>query len=98
MTDTRTINSPIPTLLGEQHQRQRRVMNPAFGNAQLRELTDIFLETSAALRDIWLSKTAEAQGSVTINSLPWLTKATLDIIGKGGSSSVDSRDLVLSRA
>lgn len=89
---TRVIYGPLirPVLAssGEQHQRQRRVMNPAFGNAQLRGLTEIFLETSAKLRDIWLSKTAEAEGAITLNSLPWLTKATLDIIGKGGSSNL----------
>ncbi|KAH7101316.1 cytochrome P450 [Auriculariales sp. MPI-PUGE-AT-0066] len=67
----------------DQHKRQRRVMSPAFGNAQLRELTEIFLEVSAELRDVWLSKTAET-GSTTLDALSWLSRATLEIIGKGG--------------
>ncbi|KAH7101314.1 cytochrome P450 [Auriculariales sp. MPI-PUGE-AT-0066] len=80
---SRLFGEGLLTAEDDQHRRQRRVMMPAFGNAQLRELTEIFMETSAKLRDIWLSKTAES-GSVTLDSLSWLSRATLDIIGKGG--------------
>ncbi|KZW00396.1 cytochrome P450 [Exidia glandulosa HHB12029] len=69
---------------GEQHRKQRRIMNPAFGIAQTRELTDIFLEKSAELRDVWRAKVAEGGGSAEVDALSWLSKATLDIIGLAG--------------
>lgn len=70
----------------EQHKRQRRIMTPAFGNAQLRELTDVFVDIAAELRDVWRAKSAES-GTAHIDALSWLSKATLDIIGRGGMSS-----------
>ncbi|EJD52005.1 cytochrome P450 [Auricularia subglabra TFB-10046 SS5] len=69
---------------GEQHKRQRRIMNPAFGNAQLREHTNIFLEKSAQLRDIWRVKMTEGGGTAQVDALSWLSRATLDIIGLAG--------------
>ncbi|KAH7101315.1 cytochrome P450 [Auriculariales sp. MPI-PUGE-AT-0066] len=80
---TQLLGEGLLTAEDEQHRRQRRVMMPAFGNAQLRELTQVFMDTSTQLRDIWLSKTAET-GLVTLDALSWLSRATLDIIGKGG--------------
>ncbi|THH10021.1 hypothetical protein EW146_g8504 [Bondarzewia mesenterica] len=35
---------------GEKHKKQRKVMNPAFGPAQIRELTGIFVEKSIQVR------------------------------------------------
>lgn len=63
------------------------VQNPAFSNQHIRELTDIFLNKSLELRDVWLSQISDApsqDGSVHLNVLRWLSRTTLDIIGLAG--------------
>ncbi|QRV98591.1 cytochrome P450 family protein [Ceratobasidium sp. AG-Ba] len=67
------------------HKRQRRIMNPAFGPPQVRELVPIFWEKSNKLKDIWLSLVKSGPENTTvIDVLPWLSRATLDIIGAAG--------------
>ncbi|KAJ7640464.1 cytochrome P450 [Mycena polygramma] len=69
---------------GEEHRQQRKVMNPAFGAPQIRELTEIFVTKSLELRDIWAGQIANAEGGARVDVLSWLSKATLDIIGLAG--------------
>ncbi|KAK1215344.1 hypothetical protein PQX77_022050 [Marasmius sp. AFHP31] len=70
---------------GDQHRRQRRVMNPAFGPAEVRSLTEIFVEKSIELRDIWSSHIENNDGSrAELDVLYWLSKMTLDVIGQAG--------------
>ncbi|KAI0083798.1 cytochrome P450 [Irpex rosettiformis] len=69
----------------DQHKHQRRVLNPAFGPAQVRELTEIFVEKSQALRDRWLEEIAKSgTGDTHVDAMTWLSKTTLDIIGLAG--------------
>ncbi|KZT18878.1 cytochrome P450 [Neolentinus lepideus HHB14362 ss-1] len=72
---------------GEEHRKQRRVMNPAFGPTQIREMTDIFVEKSLQLRDIWLSEISKSGGEqANVDAVAWLSKLTLDVIGLAGFS------------
>ncbi|KAJ7328051.1 cytochrome P450 [Mycena albidolilacea] len=66
------------------HKKQRKVMNPAFGPAQLRALTEIFVEKSKQLRDLWSVKVAQAGGVARVDVIPEFSTAALDIIGKAG--------------
>ncbi|KAF8209632.1 cytochrome P450 [Mycena galopus ATCC 62051] len=66
------------------HKKQRKIMNPAFGPAQVRALTGIFVEKSKQLRDLWASKAAQSNGTARVNVIPDLSTATLDIIGQAG--------------
>ncbi|OCH86067.1 cytochrome P450 [Obba rivulosa] len=68
----------------EQHRRQRRIMNPAFGPGQIRDLTDVFIEKAIELRDIWSSHLPDCSGHARINIFDDLTRTTLDIIGLAG--------------
>ncbi|KAH9847039.1 cytochrome P450 [Lenzites betulinus] len=69
---------------GEQHRQQRRIMNPAFGPAQIRELTSIFVDKAKELRDFW-DVQISADGSPTrVDVLSGLSKMTLDVIGLAG--------------
>ncbi|KAJ7466262.1 cytochrome P450 [Mycena galericulata] len=68
----------------DQHKHQRKIMNPAFGAPQVRELTSIFVDTSIQLRDIWAAQAANNGGVARVEVLSWLSKATLDIIGLAG--------------
>ncbi|KAF7300110.1 hypothetical protein MKEN_01334200 [Mycena kentingensis (nom. inval.)] len=63
----------------------RRVLNPAFGIAQIRLMTEIFVEKSVDLRDMWARQIA-AQGSdaARIDVLSGLRRVTLDVIGCAG--------------
>ncbi|KAI9068653.1 cytochrome P450 [Trametes sanguinea] len=69
---------------GEHHRIQRRIMNPAFGPAQIRELTEIFVQKSIELRDVWLGQIAQHGEPARIDVLQGLTKMTLDVIGLAG--------------
>ncbi|KAJ7615362.1 cytochrome P450 [Roridomyces roridus] len=68
------------------HTQQRRLLNPAFGTAQIRLLTEIFVEKSIQLRNIWAKQvdaTTSADG-VQIDVSSWLRRVALDIIGEAG--------------
>jgi cytochrome P450 len=69
---------------GAQHRQQRRIMNPAFGPAQIRALTDIFISKSIELRDVWSTMTVVSEHTTRIDIMPWLSKMTLDVIGLAG--------------
>ncbi|KAF7293830.1 hypothetical protein HMN09_01178900 [Mycena chlorophos] len=72
----------------DQHKRHRRVLNPAFGVAQIRIITEIFVEKAAQLRDIWSAQIAQQQnentGSGSVEVFSGLRKMTLDVIGQAG--------------
>ncbi|KAK7016080.1 cytochrome P450 [Favolaschia claudopus] len=64
--------------------KQRKIMNPAFGPVHLRALTELFIEKSKQLRDVWAAKAVENGGVANINVIPEFSTAALDIIGKAG--------------
>ncbi|KAJ3805519.1 cytochrome P450 [Lentinula aff. lateritia] len=68
----------------DEHRRQRKVMNPAFGGAQIRELTEIFVDESLHLRDIWSSQMGADNKPVRVEVQSWLSRMTLDVIGRAG--------------
>ncbi|KAG9094931.1 hypothetical protein FS749_011509 [Ceratobasidium sp. UAMH 11750] len=100
-----TVRQSLADILGEgllfaesdTHKRQRRIMNPSFGPPQVRDLVPVFWEKSNKLRDIWLNMIkSNPEGAAVINVLPWLSRATLDIIGVAGFdyhfNSLDEED------
>ncbi|KIY46391.1 cytochrome P450 [Fistulina hepatica ATCC 64428] len=61
------------------------VQNPAFGLAHIRDLTEIFTRYSAELCDVLSEEIAKQGGAVaTVDMLSWLSKMTLDVIGRAG--------------
>ncbi|KAJ7473945.1 cytochrome P450 [Mycena latifolia] len=66
------------------HKRQRRVMNPAFGVAQIRVITEVFVEKAIQLRDIWAAPIAQRTDGARIDVLSGLRRMTLDVIGQAG--------------
>ncbi|KAG8703084.1 hypothetical protein FRC09_004364 [Ceratobasidium sp. 395] len=103
-----SLRRALANLLGEgilfaefdTHKRQRRIMNPAFGPVQVRELVPIFWQKSNKankLKDIWLNTIKSSpEETTTIDVLSWLSRATLDIIGVAGFdyhfNSLDGND------
>ncbi|KII91550.1 hypothetical protein PLICRDRAFT_51689 [Plicaturopsis crispa FD-325 SS-3] len=78
----------------DQHKLQRKIMNPAFGPAQVRALTEIFVTKAIQLRDLWTSiiekdagtseKTPEAVQQSRVDVMSGLGRMTLDVIGIAG--------------
>ncbi|EEB99320.1 hypothetical protein MPER_01021, partial [Moniliophthora perniciosa FA553] len=69
-------------LLTSEHEDHRK-QNPAFGPAQVRGLTNIFLDKSIELRDAWVN-TIGNDGIGHVDTMKWLSRMTLDVIGKAG--------------
>ncbi|TFY63791.1 hypothetical protein EVJ58_g3047 [Rhodofomes roseus] len=69
---------------GERHRQQRRLMNPAFGPAHVRELTGIFVQKANELARFWQISVARDREMAPIDVLDGLSKATLDVIGLAG--------------
>ncbi|KAJ7132532.1 cytochrome P450 [Mycena epipterygia] len=63
---------------GDEHKRH----NPAFGVAQIRLVTEVFVEKSVQLRDSWAREIA--QETTAIEVLSGLRRMTLDVIGQAG--------------
>ncbi|EIN09989.1 cytochrome P450 [Punctularia strigosozonata HHB-11173 SS5] len=79
---------------GEQHRRQRRILNAAFGPAQIRDLTEIFVQKATQLRDGISHQIAGHESGARVDVLDWMSKATLDIIGAAGFNyDFDALDL-----
>ncbi|KAJ7177114.1 cytochrome P450, partial [Mycena filopes] len=68
---------------GSEHKLHRKIMNPAFGVSQVRALTEVFVEKSIQLRDIWAQQVGK-EDSARIEVLSWLRRMTLDVIGQAG--------------
>ncbi|KAJ6553292.1 cytochrome P450 [Mycena capillaripes] len=80
----RVVGPGVLVVEGDVHRQQRKIMNPAFGPAQVRALTGIFVEKSRQLRDIWADRAAQSGGVARVNVIPEFSTATLDIIGQAG--------------
>ncbi|KAH7910376.1 cytochrome P450 [Hygrophoropsis aurantiaca] len=82
----RILGKGVLVVEGQQHRQQRRVMNPGFGNAQIRDLTDVFFEKAIKLRDTLLSSviTDTSGEAKRVDIMPWLSRMTLDVIGLAG--------------
>ncbi|KAJ7473713.1 cytochrome P450 [Mycena galericulata] len=78
----RVVGGGLLTVELDEH--KRHVSNQAFGVAQIRHLTDVFVDKGVQLRDIWAQKIAQENGAATIDVLEWLRRATLDVIGQAG--------------
>ncbi|KAF7332942.1 hypothetical protein MVEN_02400100 [Mycena venus] len=63
---------------------QRRIL-ATFGTPQIGRLTEIFVQKSIQLRDIWASQLAQENSIATrVDVFSWLRRMTLDVIGQAG--------------
>ncbi|KAK0219362.1 cytochrome P450 [Armillaria nabsnona] len=61
------------------HQRQRKILNPAFSSSQLREYLSVFQATGVKISGKF--RELVSQGPKEINILQWTNRAALDIVG-----------------
>ncbi|KAF8143490.1 cytochrome P450 [Mycena galopus ATCC 62051] len=80
----RVVGPGVLVVEGDVHKKQRKILNPAFGPAQLRVLTEIFVEKSRQLKDLWATRAVQDGGVTRVNVIPDFSLAALDIIGKAG--------------
>ncbi|KAF8150007.1 cytochrome P450 [Crassisporium funariophilum] len=72
----------IFTSLGDRHRLQRKMLNPVFSIAHMRDMVPIFYEVAHNLRQS-LVKKAEA-GPQEVDILAWMTRCALELIGRSG--------------
>ncbi|KAM5543150.1 hypothetical protein V8D89_003024 [Ganoderma adspersum] len=71
----------IVSVLGKDHQRHRKIMNPAFSASHLRTFLPLFQRIASKLSDKWKGELM-ATGELDTLLNRWLSRATLDIIGE----------------
>ncbi|CAI2161941.1 15833_t:CDS:2, partial [Funneliformis geosporum] len=69
---------------GESHKRQRKMMNPAFTHNHIKNMIPTFIHVASKLTDLIEGEVNEGETKIVLT--PYLTKATLDIIGLVGFS------------
>ncbi|KAH9853037.1 cytochrome P450 [Lenzites betulinus] len=73
---------------GEQHRRQRKMLNPVFSTKHLRNMTPLFYEIVHKTRDAIMTRVQagaeKGAATVEIEMLSWMGRTTLEIIGQAG--------------
>lgn len=78
--------------LGEQHRKQRKMLNPVFSPKHMRDLAPIFYPIAHQLRNILAQKVKEGEEDIDMST--WMSRAALEYIGQGGMGyQFDALDL-----
>ncbi|TXT04309.1 hypothetical protein VHUM_04196 [Vanrija humicola] len=85
----RMLGNGVLTAEGDVHRRQRRVLNPAFGPAAIRDMSPVFYDKAYELQRkfntfIEDEAAADADGARKIDIMRYLGQTTLDVIGVAG--------------
>ncbi|KXN82785.1 Cytochrome P450 3A16 [Leucoagaricus sp. SymC.cos] len=68
--------------LGEQHRKQRKLMNPVFSINHMREMIPVFYEVTERLRSALKAKVKG--GTREFDILHWMSRTALELIGQSG--------------
>ncbi|KAJ7599676.1 cytochrome P450 [Mycena floridula] len=82
------VGNGILTAEGEDHRRQRRILNPSFSPASIRELAPVFYDAVYKLTASWDAEleSNSSDSEATIEVQHWMTSFAMDIIGLAGFS------------
>ena len=69
---------------GDEHRRQRRILNPAFAGHHIKELVPIFWQKGCELAETLGQLGSTADKTKGLEVFNFLTRTTLDIIGLAG--------------
>ncbi|KAJ7048685.1 cytochrome P450 [Mycena amicta] len=69
---------------GEDHKRQRKALTPAFSNAAIRRLTEVFYDSAHKLKGYWDHTLENASEGAIIDVGVWMNRVALDSIGISG--------------
>ncbi|KAF7760628.1 hypothetical protein Agabi119p4_10037 [Agaricus bisporus var. burnettii] len=70
------------SVMGEQHRKQRKMMNPVFSIKHMREMIPVFYEVTERLRTAMKLKLQD--GPQEVNVLDWISRTALELIGQSG--------------
>ncbi|KAF9255716.1 cytochrome P450 [Marasmius fiardii PR-910] len=68
--------------LGESHRKQRKMLNPVFSIAHMRDMVPIFYEVTRRLQNTLVAKVKDGQQE--IDMLSWMGRTALELIGQSG--------------
>ncbi|EIN05324.1 cytochrome P450 [Punctularia strigosozonata HHB-11173 SS5] len=68
--------------VGEQHKRQRKLLNPVFSTSNLRQMKPVFSQVTEQLR-AGITKLVQ-NGETVVDVLDWSSRSALEYIGVGG--------------
>lgn len=94
----------VTSVEGDDHRRQRRIMQPSFGIAECRELVPIFFACANKMLMKWteLIEASLEQPLLLLDLPEWVSRATLDAVGLAAFDyefgALDDSDNELSRA
>ncbi|KAJ7127137.1 cytochrome P450 [Mycena epipterygia] len=72
----------ILSTLGEQHRKQRKMLNPVFSVAHLRNMVPLFYGVGKRLRDVLESKVQN--GPQEVDLLLWMSRTALELVAQAG--------------
>ncbi|KAJ6544810.1 cytochrome P450 [Mycena vulgaris] len=72
----------ILSTLGNQHRKQRKMLNPVFSIAHLRQMVPVFFGVGKRLRAALEFKVQE--GPQEVDVLLWMTRTALELVGQAG--------------
>ncbi|KAJ7364065.1 cytochrome P450 [Mycena albidolilacea] len=77
-----SLGEGILSALGEQHKKQRKMLNPVFSAAHLRQMVPIFFGVGKRLRGALESRVQN--GPKELDMLLWMTRTALELVGQAG--------------
>ncbi|KAI0698621.1 cytochrome P450 [Cytidiella melzeri] len=77
-----TFGPGLLSTLGDSHRRQRKMLNPVFSIAHMRNMTPLFYSVIHRLRTAVENQVGSATAEVDIHN--WMGRTALELIGQGG--------------
>ncbi|KAI0716977.1 cytochrome P450 [Earliella scabrosa] len=78
-----TLGPGLLATTGDDHRRQRKMLNPAFNINHMREMIPIFYEVTHKLRQSIENRVVK-NGEAEINMVPWMGRTALELMGQAG--------------
>ncbi|OSX56068.1 hypothetical protein POSPLADRAFT_1161078 [Postia placenta MAD-698-R-SB12] len=82
LTNLLIFGQGLVSTLGEQHRKQRKILNPVFSVNHMRHMLPMFYNVIHKMRDAILDQVKG--GSDQIDMLYWTGRAALELVGQGG--------------
>ncbi|KAJ3534146.1 hypothetical protein NMY22_g7047 [Coprinellus aureogranulatus] len=82
LSNKRTLGMGLLATLGDHHRKQRKMLNPVFSIAHMREMTPTFYGIGRQLQASF--KELVSSGEQEIEMYSWITRTALELIGQSG--------------
>ncbi|KAF9533506.1 cytochrome P450 [Crepidotus variabilis] len=70
--------------LGDTHRKQRKILNPVFSSARMREMVPIFHQVTKKLHDALALRVGKGPREARIDVLSWMSRTALELLGQSG--------------